>query len=482
MAVSLTSLQAQIQSSADEYAATLTKPITALKTQKTQLTSRSSAFSTIKTRMTAMQTSAKALLSSGGATKFSVYSVSSTLANVVTATASSGDSAGTHSLLVSQLAKNDMALSSRFTNTDTTLASAIGTTTKSFQMSVNGVDTQIDVTLDGSENNQAVLTKIAAAINAKSGTSGVSASAVGDTASTSKLVFTSKSTGASNKIVLSEVGGGNVLDSLGLSSAVLAGRTASTSGAAGFTYSDSALLDSKFTLDGIEMVRSSNTVTDALQGVSLSLKSVQLPTDTPSTLTVALDQSAIKTNVQDFLNKYNDLISIIRETTSVDQTTKVRQILSEDTTYVQMRTSLRLMVMGQVSSVQSGNPSSLSALGITADANGRLSISDLTKFNSAITGSSSSAIADVFVSSNGVAAQMSARMEDFVKTDGILDSSLKSTKDRMTAVDKKVSEMTARNDKKVQAYKDSLAQALSTLSQLSTQQQLAASYASMYGS
>jgi flagellar hook-associated protein 2 len=471
-----TSLAAQIQAAADQYGATLTKPINALQDQKTLLSYRSSALNSIRTKMSAMSLSTNAMIGSGGSAKFSVYAVTSSLSNVVTASATTGESVGTHTLLVSQLAKNDMAMSSRFTNTDTSIASAIGAATKTFQISVNNVDTPIDVTFDGTETNADALKKIAAAVNAKTTGSGVSASVVGDTPSTSKLVFTSQSTGAANKIGLSDLGGGNVLDSIGLTSAVLSGRGASTSTTAGYSYADSGVLDSKFTLDGIDITRSSNTVTDALPGMTLNLKSVQQSTDTPATLTVGLDKDTIKTNVQDFLNKYNDLISIVRSQTQIDTVARTRQILSEDSTYVQLRTSLRSMVTGTVSSVSAGNPSSLFAIGITTDADGKLSITDTDKFNAALSGSSSTAISDLFTSSNGIATQMKARMDNFLNTGGIMDTSTKSINDRTSAIDKKIADYTARNAKQVDRYKLDLANAQTLLSQLSTQTSLASSY------
>jgi flagellar hook-associated protein 2 len=471
-----TSLAGQIQAAADDYGTTLTKPITALQNQRDLLTSKSTAFNTIRAKMSAMNLSAGALSNSSSSLKFSVYAVATTNSAVASATATTGDSIGTHTLLVSQLAKNDMAMSSRVTNSDATIAASIGTTTKQFQISVNGVNTQIDVTLDGTETNQGVLTKIAAAVNGKLTTSGVSASVVTDTPSTSKLVFTSRATGAANAVVLSDLNGGNVLDSIGLTSAVLTGRTGSTSTTAGYNYADSGLLDAKFNLDGIDMTRSTNTVTDALPGMALSLKATQLSTDVPVSLTVALDSDSIKKNVNDFLVKYNDLITTIRAQTAVDIVAKTRQVLSEDTTYVQMRTSLRLMVMGTVSSTAPGNPTSLSAIGISADANGQLSITDTTKFNATLASGSSNAISDLFNSSNGIAVQMKARMDNFVSTNGVLDGNTKGIRDRISAIDKKIADYTARNAKKVEAYKQSLAAAQTLLSQLSTQTSLASSY------
>ncbi len=435
--------------------------------------------------MSAMSLSTNAMVDSGGTAKFTVYSAVSTLTAVVSATASSGESVGTHTLFVSQLAKNDMAMSSRVTNGTTatsnpltSIAKAIfdHAPTQQFQISVNGVNTPIDLTLDGTETNQGVLTKIAAAVNGQLTTSGVSASVVGDTPTTSKMVFTSRTTGAVNAVGLSDLGGGNVLDSIGLTSGVLSGRTASTSTTAGFNYANTGLLDANFTLDGIDITRSSNTVSDALPGITLNLKSTQTTGDAPATLTVGLDTATIKANVQDFLTKYNDLLTVVRSQTQIDTLLKTKQILSDDSTYVRLRSSLRLMVNSTVSSVTSGNPATLAAIGITSDSDGKLSITDATKFNATLSGSKSTAISDLFTSSNGIATQMKARMDNFVSASGILSVNDKAIADRTTAINKKIADYTARNQRKMDAYKLSLATVQTLLSQLSTQTSLASTY------
>jgi flagellar hook-associated protein 2 len=224
------------------------------------------------------------------------------------------------------------------------------------------------------------------------------------------------------------------------------------------------------------MTRSNNTVTDALPGMSITLKATQATTDIPVSLTVGLDTTTITSNVNDFLKKYNDLVTVIQAQTAVDTTLKTRQVLSEDTTYVQLRSNLRTMAINNVSSVTTGNPASLAAIGITADATGQLSITDSTKFQAVLSTGSSKAIADLFNSSGGIATIMKTKMDNFVKSNGILDGNDKGVKDRIAAIDKKIAEYTKRNQAKMDAYKTSLATAQTLLSQLSTQTSLASSY------
>ncbi|ELP5717507.1 flagellar filament capping protein FliD (plasmid) [Enterobacter asburiae] len=74
----------------------------------------------------------------------------------------------------------------------------------------------------------------------------------------------------------------------------------------------SAAQNAKLRVDGSSYTRSSNTISDIIDGVTLNLKDVT-PADKPNgeQLTLSKDNSAIKTNVQEFVKQYNALNSII---------------------------------------------------------------------------------------------------------------------------------------------------------------------------
>ena len=69
--------------------------------------------------------------------------------------------------------------------------------------------------------------------------------------------------------------------------------------------------DAKFTLNGIDLVRKSNTVTDAVDGVTFNLKQGAQPTAT--TFTVALDKSAITSAMQDAVSKFNAMLKVYKD-------------------------------------------------------------------------------------------------------------------------------------------------------------------------
>ncbi len=478
-AIQLTSLQAQIASAADQYRTSLSKPIVVLQQQRAAAVSRSTVFNTLRTKMKALQTAAAAINKTDATSKFLVYSGTSSNAAVASATATSGQAIGAHTLLVTQLAKNDSLVSSRIISANTDITTAQGIGVKQFSVTVNGTAVSISVTLDGTETNSALLTKISTAINASS-TVGVSAAVLTDTATTSKLVLSSKSTGSNNAITLADVTG-TLMNGVGISSAVVSGRTAATATTAGYMYSATTSLDANVTLDGIALVKTSNTITDALSGVTISLSGTQLGTDVPVTLNVGLDKTAISANVKTYLDAYNAVIAEVQKQTKVDAVAKTRQPLAGDPTYVGLRSSLRSLMASQVSSVTSGNPDYLSTIGITADAAGALSISDTTKFNDAIT-TTSTKVSDLFNSTSGLAVQMKTVMDNFVKSGGVLDGNLAATQSRIRNTDKTGYALQARIDKKVEQFQRDLANAQVMLSKLSAQSQSVGLYASQVGS
>ncbi len=101
--------------------------------------------------------------------------------------------------------------------------------------------------------------------------------------------------------------------------------TSEDEGAAGFSFTDAAGdyfstlqagEDASFSIDGISMTRSSNTVTDAIAGVTLKLKSEDASTTV--TMDVDRDQSAITDKIQDFVDKYNAVIGFVNDQFNYD--------------------------------------------------------------------------------------------------------------------------------------------------------------------
>ena len=126
--------------------------------------------------------------------------------------------------------------------------------------------------------------------------------------------------------------------------------------------------DAVFTLDGIQQTRSSNSVTDALPGITLSL----LKTGTDISIDVANDDSKISTAIETFVSAYNSLYEAIDSEQNFDPDTLDAGIFLGDRTantiIRNMRSSLVERVEGTGASV-----TSLAELGITSSRTGTLS-------------------------------------------------------------------------------------------------------------
>jgi flagellar hook-associated protein 2 len=463
---SASSLTASIDTLVQQYRTSLrSMSVVPLQDKKTSITARLSALSSVKTKLKALFDTVNALTNAGSSSQFQARSVTSTLASVVTGEASASATVGTHSMLVTQLAKIDTVLSSRLDSQATTIATATGEGEKTLH--VTGITNDIHVMIGADDTNATVLTNIASAINAAGGN--VNASVVADTPATSRLVLSAKNTGSSNAISLSDVSG-TLFASIGLTSAVVGSRSASTSTNAGYVYSSTSQLDAMFTMDGIDIVRERNTVSDVLSGVTMELKGTQNPGDAPLTFTVGIDKAQIKTNIQKFISDYNAAIKEIRAKTAVNTDTHVREILAGDTVFTNLLLNLKSIATQQVDSVVLGNPESLAKIGITTAADGSLTLSDQTVFDSAMA-DSTQGISDLFNSTNGIAVKIKAMLNGMVSYGGQLDTARDGANSRMALLKTQITRAEDRITRQVNRYRDEFARLQSLLLTMSLQQQ-----------
>ncbi len=143
--------------------------------------------------------------------------------------------------------------------------------------------------------------------------------------------------------------------------------------------------DASYTVDGASLTSSTNTVTNAIPGVTLNL----LGADKNTTLTVnvAPDTQTIQNNVNTMLNAYNAVISYVNAqmtytttTTSTGTTGTTGGPLFGDNTLKSIKSELQSTIMSQVGT---GSMDYLADIGITASSTGSLSL-NTTTFDDAI--------------------------------------------------------------------------------------------------
>ncbi len=168
----------------------LSEPITVLQTESEVYNTQLSAWNTIGTDLTNLNSAAQALASPS---LMQSYTATPSNSSVATATASSSALPGTYSFTVNQLAQANEIGSQGVASTSTTVA---GSGTGTFNITVNGTTT--DVALNSTTGY--TLSDLAQAIN--NSNAGVSAAIINDGSANSpyRLVLTSNTTGTNSAI------------------------------------------------------------------------------------------------------------------------------------------------------------------------------------------------------------------------------------------------------------------------------------------
>lgn len=289
---------------------------------------------------------------------------------------------GQYSINVSALAASQVVASGGFASATATVGTGtltieVGTPTyasgSSGPYSAFSADASktVTVTIDSSNNT---LAGIRDAINASA--AGVTASLVVDGSQT-RLLYTSDTSGASTAIsVTVDDDDGNDSDGSNLS-ALGYGLSA---GFSNMTEARSAQ-DAAFSLNGLALTNSSNTINGLVDGLDVTLKKVTSGTEM---ITVKSDSAAIERTVQSFVDAYNSYQSTL---SSLMDYQSIAGALSGDSTARRIQSAIRAGTTGQLD-LASNAYTMLSQLGITADRYGKLTLSS-TEFQSALSANAS---------------------------------------------------------------------------------------------
>jgi len=168
--------------------------------------------------------------------------------------------------------------------------------------------------------------------------------------------------------------------------------------------------DAVITVGNSTITKSSNTITDAIQGITMNL----LKADSTSTLTLSVssDTSDAKTNIKSFVDAYNTIMQAINTQLSYDTSTKKKNPLLGDATLQEIRRKIANTVTGAIPGISTSSYASLSQIGITSDSKtGKLSLDD-TKVSAALS-ADPDAVAKMFI---GTATATNAAVSFLSKT------------------------------------------------------------------
>ncbi len=312
-----------------------------------------SALGKIRSALTDLRLPSRSLANPDALRSLTATSTSSAMS----ATVGSGAASGSYTMDITELAQAHAVKTTGFADKNVT---AIGTGTLTFN--VGGKTT--NVAIDSSNNT---LEGIAKAVNASSN-SGVNASVI-NTGTEFVLVFAAKETGTANAVNVTVADSDTThTDTSGLS------RLASNN----LTLS-SAAKDAQFTVNGVSITRSKNSVNDVIEGLTLNLASKT--SGSPFTLTVANDETAIVGRVTEFIDKFNAFKTLVNEMTAFNSSDPSKSgIFLGDANLRNINAQIRGILGQMVSGLSGANVRSLSEVGISTNKDTGLLTLDETVF------------------------------------------------------------------------------------------------------
>ncbi|WP_426133915.1 flagellar filament capping protein FliD [Pseudomonas sp. PWP3-1b2] len=368
-------------------------------------------------------------------------------ANVSTVTLGANASAGSYQLVVNQLATASKIATKTYAGGASTVVNSSASAT-SLTISQSGQSYAVSVPPG------ATLQQVRDSINAQLTSSGLSANILTD-ATGSRMVLTSTNTGVGTDIT---VGGNSGLE-------------------AGTSLVGGPPQNAKYTIDGTPQESKSNTLTDAISGVSLKLTAVSPwpagVTDanssgvlrSSSTITVARSTDTLKSSVKGFVDTYNALITAIgaetKVTTNPDGTT-TSSALTGDATMRTLQSAIRAELNAMAGT---GSLKSLAQFGVNTDQNtGKLSLDD--KLFSAAIATNPTDIGGIFNGDKGLLARMKSATDSYALSGtGVLATRSSTLSDTIKDLQTQQDTLTAR----MAALKISLTNKYTTMNNLVAQ-------------
>ena len=237
----------------------------------------------------------------------------------------------------------------------TAITISAASTNNKFKLALDG-GSAIDVTLaDGTYD----ATTITAALQSAVDTAVGAGKAVVSLDASNKLIVKSTSTSGYSAVTLSEASGNNGLSSI-------FGTSVTTKDAINRMTQTVAPQDAKVWVDGVLVTKSTNTITDAIQGVTLSL---QKESATATTLTVAADSTTLSNSVKGLVDAYNSASKTLADLLAYDPKTGKSGALQGEGTVRAIQATLRqtLQTVTRGAGIQS-----LSEIGVSFQRDGTL--------------------------------------------------------------------------------------------------------------
>lgn len=358
--------------------------------RESKATVQISALATLKGALSAFKSALEPLKSEDA---FNPRTAKSGDDSIFTAGATAAAATGSYDIEVVALASAHQLASDPFIGGST---SVVGTGALTVSLGASS----FTVTIDSTNNT---LAGIRDAINDATDNPGVQATLINET-NGSRLVLTSSKTGAVNAIKVAQTGGDGGLaqleyDPLGTMNLEPL-RPAQ---------------DAHIRIATFDHLSATNTVSDAIDGVTLNLADTSAGEEI--VLDITNDNTTLSGRVKNFVDQYNALYGTIAKLRAYAPATRQAGPMLGDSMLRGVEDQIRTDLSNPVSGL-TGDYTSLASLGISRKADGTLALDEV-KFNKALD-TNRTAVAAVFGSETGVAARLFDHLEERLAADGAI--------------------------------------------------------------
>lgn len=387
-------------------------PLRGLETQKKTLEVQNNTFGTFLTKLGAVETVVKDLGKADSLAKLTASSSD----DGVGVTTTSGTVEGTYEVVVSQLARAQVTAS---VSTYDSVDAVVGSSGTLSLLRTN--QPPVEIELSGSMT----LKQLADAINARSD-SPVAASVVQAAPGSYQLVLTGRSTGTDNAFTMtSTVSGGEGLtfadtDNDGILAEAGEGNTQEARNAT-------------LSVNNLTITSATNTVSDVIPGVRLSLNREDV--STTALVTVKRDSTEVAKQVDKFVTAYNDIISFLKDQNTAASTGNPS--IGRDPVLRSLRDALRTALLGDYP--EGGAYSRLATVGIETDTLGKLKL-DKTRFEAALSASPSD-VQKLFAGSDGTGGAfglLTSQVRNYTESGGLVASARTRLESQVSSLSKRL--------------------------------------------
>lgn len=425
-------------------------PLAAIQQQQKSYTSKLSAYGQLNSALEELQKAATALALPA---LYQGVTATPTTPDVLTATALSSAQTGTYAVDVKQLSQAQSLATAGVESGKLKIDGGV-TTTVGFE-SGRIVDGEFfpdaartaSITIDAGQNN--TLEGIRDAIN-RDAKMGMTATIInnGDPDKPNQLVLTSKQTGEAS-IMRVTVTGDPALSTLLAYDPIATPAADPTL----LVRQTAAAQNTKLTVNGIAITSATNTVAEAVQGVTMSVAKVGL-----SSLKVQSDTATVETAVSAFMTAYNSLQGTAAKLSAFDPASKSGATLLGDATLRNIQVRIRAALTA-VQAPDSSGLTTLSQIGVSFQKDGTLALDPKsTKLKEALD-SNMSGVQQLFAGTSGPSGvggygrQMSTLLTGLTDSNGTLTSATKGINKSLEALATQYTATSERIDVTIARYK-----------------------------